>query len=195
MNFSAHIEQITGRARQLIGYIKRVSYGKFTPNTQKILYMAYVRSRLEFASVIWSPYQEIYRSEIESIQKQLVIYLLESRKNGAPFKLTPYIDRCKTLKLSPLELRRQINDAMLAFDIYHKIINDPDLCSQFSRSKPVRSLRTTKLLTEKLYTTEYASQQPMARLTRLVNKYRDQFVNATSRNQFRNNILKALAKN
>lgn len=117
MNFSAHIEQITGRARQLIGYIKRVSYSKFTPNTQKILYMAYIRSRLEFASVIWSPYQEIYRSEIESIQKQLVIYLLESRKNGAPFKLTPYIDRCKTLKLSPLELR-QINDAMLAFDIY-----------------------------------------------------------------------------
>lgn len=192
LNFGAHIEQITGRARQLIGFIKRTAHDKFTVNTQKILYIAYVRSRLEFASVIWNPYQEIYRADIESIQKQFVIHLLESRKNGAPFKLAPYVDRCNLLNLQPLDIRRRMNDAMIAYDIYHKITNDPELCMLFTRSRPVRTLRNNKLLSEKLYHAEYAKQQPIGRLTKLVNKHQDIFVNAPSRNQFKQSIIKEL---
>lgn len=50
--FIHHIEQITSSVRQMIGYIKRVSNGRFTIETKRILYLAYVRSKLEFASVI-----------------------------------------------------------------------------------------------------------------------------------------------
>lgn len=50
-SFASHIEHITVSARQMIGYIKRVSNGKFTIETKRILYLAYVRSKLEFASV------------------------------------------------------------------------------------------------------------------------------------------------
>lgn len=64
LSFAHHIEQLTAHARQLIGYIKRVSNGKFTKETQKTLYLAYVRSKLEFASVIWSPYLDVYKSDI-----------------------------------------------------------------------------------------------------------------------------------
>lgn len=35
--FGAHIETITASARQMIGYIKRVSSGEFTKDTQRIL--------------------------------------------------------------------------------------------------------------------------------------------------------------
>ena len=48
--FGPHIEQITTKCRQLIGCIKHYSNGNFTKDTQRILYLAYVRSRLEFAS-------------------------------------------------------------------------------------------------------------------------------------------------
>lgn len=60
LSFAHHIEHITAQARQMIGYIKRVSNGRFTTKTKKTLYLAYVRSKLEFGSVIWSPYQDIY---------------------------------------------------------------------------------------------------------------------------------------
>lgn len=73
--FAAHIENITASARQMTGYIKRVSNGEFTVETHRILYMAYVRSKLEFGSVIWNPYQRVYRDDIESVQKQFVIHL------------------------------------------------------------------------------------------------------------------------
>lgn len=73
-NFGSHIETTTASARQMIGYIKRVSNGDFTIDTQRLLYLAYVRPKLEFGSVIWNPRQCIYKDDIESVQKQFVIY-------------------------------------------------------------------------------------------------------------------------
>lgn len=74
-SFVSHVETITAGARQMIGYIKGVSNGEFTRNTQRILYLAYVSSKLEFGSVVWNPHQTVYRDDIESVQKQFVIYL------------------------------------------------------------------------------------------------------------------------
>lgn len=51
-HFGHHIEQMSIKCRQLIGCIKHYSNGNFTLETQRILYVAYVRSRLEFASTI-----------------------------------------------------------------------------------------------------------------------------------------------
>ena len=63
ITFGAHIETITASARQMIGYIKRVSNGEFTMDTKRILYLAYVRPKLEFGSVIWNPHQNMYIDE------------------------------------------------------------------------------------------------------------------------------------
>lgn len=49
---AAHIEQSTTKARQSLGYIKRISNGQFGVRALKVLY-TYVRPKLEFASVIW----------------------------------------------------------------------------------------------------------------------------------------------
>ncbi|XP_037049652.1 uncharacterized protein LOC119083942 [Bradysia coprophila] len=70
----SHIEQMTMKCRQTIGCIKHFSNGNFTKETQRILYVAYVRSRLEFASPIWNPAAQIYKDDIESVQKQFRVY-------------------------------------------------------------------------------------------------------------------------
>lgn len=101
--FGHHIEQVTIKCRQIIECIKRYTNENFTKDTQRILYLAYVRSRLEFASTIWNPYVNIYIDDIESIQKQFVIYLLESRRNAPSFRLSPYVDRCKLVGLQSLK--------------------------------------------------------------------------------------------
>lgn len=97
-HFGNHMETMTIKCRQTVGCIKHFSNGNFTKETQRILYMAYVRSRLEFASTIWNPASQIYKDDIESIQKQFIIYLLESRNNASSYRLAPYVDRCKQLR-------------------------------------------------------------------------------------------------
>lgn len=125
---------MTMKCRQTVGCIKHFSNGNFTKETQRILYVAYVRSRLEFASPIWNPSAQMYKDDIESIQKQFVIYLLESRRNATTYRLAPYEDRCKLLKLQSLEKRRTVADAMLAFDIYKRNISDDLISPKFVRN-------------------------------------------------------------
>lgn len=110
-HFGHHIEQLTKKCRQLVGCIKHFSNGNFTKETQRLLFLAYVRSRLEFSSVIWNPQNDIYKDDIESIQNQFVIYLVDSRRNATSYRLSPYIERCNLVKLQPLETRRKIADS------------------------------------------------------------------------------------
>lgn len=97
------LNKMTMKARQMIGCIKHFSNGNFTKETQRILSAA-----------------QIYIDHIESIQKQFVIHLLESRSNATTYRLAPYEDRCKLLKLQSLEKRRTVEDAVLAFNIYNR---------------------------------------------------------------------------
>lgn len=144
-HFGHHIEQLTMKCRQLVGSIKHYSNGNFTLETQRILYLAYVRSRLEYASAIWNPMAKIYKDDIESIQKQFVIYLLDSRRNSTSYRLAPYEDRCRQVKLQRLDLRRTVADAVLAFDIYKRNINDSSILSKFVPSESNYNLRGTTL--------------------------------------------------
>lgn len=192
LTFGLHIEQITMKCRQLIGCIKRFSNGNFTKDTQRILYLARVRSRLEFASIIWNPYVELYIDDIESIQKQFVIYLLDNRRNATSYRLAPYEDRCKLVNLVNLELRRKVADAVFAFDIHSRNIDDESICSKFVRnnySYPLRS-STVSLLVMPTHFIEYQLNQPIVRMIKLINDYKE-IVNASSvKSEFRIKISK-----
>ena len=184
-NLIHHMEQTTAKARQMVGYIKKKSNGKFKVKTLKILYCAYVRSRLEFASVIWSPYQEVYKDDIESVQKQFMIDLLDDRRSATSYRLAPYVERCKTLKLQPLCIRRQIADAVCAYDIFSGQTNVEFLNSKFVRSRSVRQLRHNRLLEERVFSVDYLMNQPIARLISLVNHNAEMIVNSRSRSDFK----------
>lgn len=181
--FAHHIEQLTAHARQVNGYIRRISNGRFSKETLKILYISYVRSKLEFSSPIWSPYQQVYIDDIESVQKQLVIELLESRKNATSYRLAPYSERCDILNMQPLEVRRQVADALLAFDIYRGNVKDTCVSSRIVSSGSVRELRCNRLVIEKYYSSDYLRQQPVLRFVRIINEFAD-FV-SSSRSEFK----------
>lgn len=192
-----HIEQITMKARQMVGCIKHFSNGNFTKETQRILYMAYVRSRLEYASTIWNPTAQIYIDDIESIQKQFVIYLLESRSNATTYRLAPYEDRCKQLGLQSLEKRRTVADATLAFDIFKGNIIDDIISPKFVRNESAYNLRdsTLQLLVEPRFSSVYLSNQPIVKLIRLINGHKTTVKEYVSRTVFKAAIMKELYMN
>lgn len=191
--FGTHIENITTSARRMTGYIKHVSHGDFTVETQRILYMAYVRSKLEFGSVIWSPYQGVYSDNIESVQKQFVIHLLGSRRNATSFRLSPYRERCAQLRLQPLRDRRDVIDALCAFDIYVGRINDTSINSNFYRLRPHRDMRDVNVVAEPSHRTDYLSSQPLARLRRTMNNFANK-IRFDSRSRFESFAIMKVAE-
>lgn len=166
----AHRERMITKARQSMGYIKSISKGQFGIRALKVLYTSYVRSKLEFGSVIWDPYQSTYSDDIESVQKQFVIYALGDTNRLPPFRLPPYEARCEKLGLDSLKMRRNQATAMMAFDVYNKRIHDSNIEKKLIRRTPVYSIRDKKVLTEVLYRTDWGYHQPIARVIRSVNE-------------------------
>ena len=160
--------------------------------------MAYVRSRLEFASPIWNPAAQMYKDDIESVQKQFVIYLLESRSNSTTYRLAPYEDRCKQLKLQSLEKRRTVADAMLAFDIYKRNIVDDLISPRFVRNiQSAYNFResTMQLLIEPRHSKVYLTNQPLVRLIRLINEHKTEVTKCNNRLTFKSEIIDKLGIN
>lgn len=118
LKFSNHSDFITRKAYRTLGFIMRLTKHFTNINCITTLYNALVRSSLEYACVIWCPYQKTYMSKIERVQKKFTRYVF--------FKLHipnfAYHNRLSQLEMISLEARR------LYFDMsaLHVIINSND---------------------------------------------------------------------
>lgn len=183
MNFISHIENTVAAARQTLGYIKWLSSGRFHMNTLKLLFTSYVRSKLEFAAAIWDPYQANYKSDIESIQKQFLLYLLGDNIRRPPFRIAPYTERCKLVQLQPLHSRRLMAKISLGYDILWREI-DPTISSKLIKCNSGRTLRHNRILVEAPYRYDYSYHQPIASIVRAINQYSNCYAKAQSKNEF-----------
>ena len=104
--FDQHIESIVKKASKALGFIIRTSACFRSLKTIKILYCSFVRSHLEYASQVWNPQYEIYKTRIEAVQKKFLRYL-DFRAHQYS---TDYDQRCHRYHFLPLEHRRHIND-------------------------------------------------------------------------------------
>lgn len=189
-SFAHHIEQITSHSRQMIGCIKRTPNGRFTKQTLRILYLSYVKSKLEFASVIWNPHQQVYTDDIESVQKQFVIDMLDSRRNATSYRLAPYSERCAKLRIQPLKVRRSVADTLFALDVYKRKVKDDFTRSEFIEVNRARELRCNRLLKTKCYATDYLMNQPISRLINCVNKFAKSVVELKGRVEIKNEVIR-----
>lgn len=190
--FVTHIEKLISAARQTIGFIKMISSNRFERSVLKLLYVSYVRSKLEFGSIIWDPYQQVYRDELESVQKGFIVFLLGDEYRAPPYRLAPYHDRCRLLDLPSLASRRIVMKLLMGYDIMKRRINDPKICRRFAPYRPNRQLRSTRLLVEESYGSDYLFYQPTAVIIRLMNMYSDLYLLSQSKEGFRNAVRRVL---
>lgn len=87
LTFSKHVDYIVSKAFAMIGFIRRNTSEFKDPFTLKSLYISLVRSRLEYCSLIWSPYYDIHSNRIERVQKCLQRSLCVSYRGIVSFPL------------------------------------------------------------------------------------------------------------
>ena len=91
----------------MLYYIKR-TLGIYSPiKAKRLLYLALVRSHLEFATVAWAPITIHNMKLMESVQRRATIFIC----NNEEF---PYELRLVLCKLLPLTYRREILDLLFA---------------------------------------------------------------------------------
>lgn len=158
MSFVPHIEHITNKAYSMLGFVLRSCRDFRNPATYKILFFAYVRSVLEFASVIWSPQYHIYINMIEKIQNKFIKYVNFRLCGDEKFKLTS------------LQTRRMHSDIMFLHKIINNLLDTPFLLSKINFNCPAKLTRSCLTFSIPNAKTNYSQNSFLIRASKLCNK-------------------------
>lgn len=163
--FDKHVQAIVKKSYKALGFIMRTSSDFCHLKSVKVLYCAYVRSNLEYASEVWNPQYEIYKSRIESIQKRFLRYLdFKSRQVSRDYE-----HRCKRYHFLPLQMRRDISDICYLMKICKGIIDCPELLSKINFFTNQLAFRRRPLLRTTACKTNYRSNSFLFRACRTFN--------------------------
>lgn len=172
LSFNDHYSTIINRASNMLSFIKRFCYSFHDPYTIKTLYVAYVRSILEYCSIVWSPYSSTHVERIESVQKQFLLYAL--RKLGwNEFPLPSYKARCMLINIETLSDRREYARLMFVNNIVSHRIDSPELLSKLNFYAPLRHLRNRGIFLINYHRTNYTKFGPLNQMMATYNKYYD----------------------
>ena len=98
LKFKEHINNVTSSSRITMGMLLRT----FTTREKEPMikmFNAYIKSKLEYCCIVWSPYEQKYINELENIQR-----IFTSKIDG--MEELNYHERLKKLKMYSLERRR-----------------------------------------------------------------------------------------
>lgn len=82
LSFIPHISAVSMRCHRLLGYIFRSSRG-LSSVSFRLLYISLVRSLLEYACVVWSPYYNVHELLLERVQKKFLHYYIYRYPNSS----------------------------------------------------------------------------------------------------------------
>ncbi|CAH2088283.1 unnamed protein product [Euphydryas editha] len=129
LTFVPHIDSISNKASKMLGFVMRNTKKFKHPRTKITLYCAYVRSVLEYGSVIWAPHYTVHQLRLERLQKRFLRYLSYSCYEFG--KLASYKHKLKLYKMHSLIDRRHVHDMIFLFKVLRGQIDCPTLLRLF----------------------------------------------------------------
>ena len=138
LNWIEHIDFIASKSHRMLNLLYCTC--KEINNTQikKTLYLSWVRSRLEYACQVWSPYTKRNIRALEQVQRKATRFIVG--------KELSYYERLKKLELLPLVYGREILDLIFFYKCF-KGICELDIPQYVTLRVYTRNLRTTDNLT------------------------------------------------
>lgn len=134
--FNAHIENVVGNSFKTLGFIVRCSREFTDINTLRTLYCCFVRSKLEYASLVWSPNYDLYINNLENVQRKF-LKLLYFKSNGIyPPIGYPQQHLLSTFGMSSLDDRRQYFSQVFLYKVVHNILDCQEIVGQLNFHVP-----------------------------------------------------------
>ena len=123
-NFNEHLQKTTLSASKSLGFILRNGRAFENLSTLGVLFDSFVRSKLEYAAIIWHPIYQVGVDLLESVQRRFVKYLAFRQDGTYPARGTPQSLLLGRFSLISLDDRRK----MMAICFLYKLINNKIDC-------------------------------------------------------------------
>lgn len=113
LSWKYHVEQLCLKAARTLGFLKRTLF-LAPPQVKMLAYNSLVRSKLEYAAVIWSPHQKYLIEKLEIVQNNALrfVFNIRDRLMSMSALRTQY-------GIPLLSARRKVLRLVLIFKLYH----------------------------------------------------------------------------
>ncbi|KAJ3621673.1 hypothetical protein MTP99_003782 [Tenebrio molitor] len=142
LTFNEHTHNVLSAAYRSLGFVIRNAKGIQEIDALKALYLALVRSRLEYASLVWYPIYGVTVSSLEGIQRRFLKYLSYVFSGVYPCRGCPHGELLQSFGIQSLSLRRKINSALFLYHLVRGRVDCPDLLGKLSLRVPRPNLRS-----------------------------------------------------
>ena len=136
--FNKHINIVTAKSFRLLGFIKRSLKAFKDPDVLFSLYNSYIRSKLEYCSLIWAPSAQTLSDKIERVQKKFLNFVCF--QCNIDYSMS-YADKCRYFKVQTLSERRNISEVVFLNKVFNNKIDCNAIIQDISFHVPSRNLR------------------------------------------------------
>jgi ribonuclease P/MRP protein subunit RPP40 len=179
LHFKDHIYDKINKAYQMLGIIKR-NFCDLDTFSFLMLYKSMVRSHIEYANVVWSPYKDYLIEDIERVQKR-------ATKLVKGLRLLSYKERLINLHLPTLKFRRLRGDMIEVYKILSGVY-DVHVCPTLLRSEEVRTRGNCLKLKTNRTKYDIRKYSFCNRIVKVWNSLPDEIVAVDSVNCFKNKL-------
>ena len=169
LSFVPHINNINCKALKMLGFVIRTTKDFKNTDCMFLLYFAYVRSILEYCTLVWDPYYNIHISALENIQRRFCKYVYFRKHGIYPVRNYPQKLLLAEFDLIPLVDRRKYFSLTFLYKLLHGIIQDSNLLSQINFCVPRLNNRQPLVFSNQVSRTNQHLHSPILNMTRLYN--------------------------
>jgi Reverse transcriptase (RNA-dependent DNA polymerase)/Endonuclease-reverse transcriptase len=195
LSFVPHINATIAKALRMLGFIKRIGKEFKDPYTLITLFNSYVRSKLEYACIIWDPCFKIHSDRIENVQRRFLRFALRNLGWNHNLSLPSYCSRCRLVSLDLLYVRRRTACILFVCNVLVKRLDCPSILSALFFRFYRHNIRTREMLREDCHRTIYGSNEPVNRCIKYFNSFSCLFEFDISIECFKKKVLDILRKN
>jgi hypothetical protein len=132
LSFTGHINSVIKNSWKTYGYIIRNTRDFSNISTLIHLFQSFVRSKLEYASIVWFPHHAVHIASIEHLQRRFLKYLCFREDGRYPpigYSQTILLERFSFKSLSE---RNKLMNLLFLYKIVHNLIDCCSLLSQIN---------------------------------------------------------------
>ena len=122
--FVPNVDHVIKKANRMSGLIWRNFRSIKDECTLRTLYCTLVRPHLEYCTVTFNSISSYQASRIERVQRRFLCFMYKNL-NSSVCNLE-YLELCNLYKLSPLSVRRSVNDCLFLYKHFHNLFNVTD---------------------------------------------------------------------
>ena len=165
LSFTNHIDNVVTDSLRLFSLVRRYGRDLKDPHSILAIYKSLVRSKLDFASVVWRPQYVTHIQRIEGIQKKFVRFALRNlRCNGD--QLPPYQELCALVNIDTVHCRQRIADIVFFTNVLAGRADSRSLSARIHLNSSPVTLRNPRVFNPTQRARNYSQHEPTCRFMR-----------------------------